>query len=46
MKAAKTPKKLKEIPCPPQKEAFKMKRKYVLHYQRRMLHFLKLLQNV
>ena len=27
MKAAKTPKKLKEIPCPPQKEAFKMKRK-------------------
>ena len=27
MKAAKTPKKLKEMPYPPQKEAFKKKRK-------------------
>ena len=33
MKAAKTPKNLKEMPYPPQKEAFKKKRKQYTNFQ-------------
>ena len=43
MKAAKTQKKLKEMPYPPEKKAFKEK-KIVLHHQRQMAQFHKLLQ--
>ena len=44
MKAAKTPKKLKEMPYPPQKKLLKRK-KNKLHKQRQMPQFHKLLQN-
>ena len=44
MKSAKASKNLIEIPYPPQKRAFKKKRK-VLHQQKQMPRFHKLLQN-
>ena len=44
MKAGKTPKNLQEMPYPPQKKALK-KKEIVLHQQRQMPQFHKLLQN-
>ena len=43
MKTAEIPKNMKEMPYPPQKKVFK--KKIILHQQRQMPQFHKLLQN-